>query len=75
MSALFDSWLIVDWSAAGTPRRGRDSIWLALAGPEGGCRLWNPPTRSDAEDLIAGLLATERDAGRRVLAGFDVPFG
>jgi precorrin-8X/cobalt-precorrin-8 methylmutase len=72
---LFDSYLIVDWSAAGTPRRGRDSIWLALAGADGACRLWNPPTRSDSEDLIAGLLATERDAGRRVLAGFDFPFG
>jgi precorrin-8X/cobalt-precorrin-8 methylmutase len=72
---LFGSYLAVDWSAAGTPRQGPDSIWLALAGPNGACRLFNPPTRREAEDLIARLLAAERDAGRRVLAGFDFPFG
>ncbi len=75
MTPLFNSYLMVDWSAAGAPRRGSDSIWLALAGPEGGCRLWNPPTRRDAEDLIAGIAAAERNAGRRILAGFDFPFG
>jgi hypothetical protein len=75
MSPLFSSYLAVDWSAAGTPRKGADSIWLALAGPSGASRLWNPSTRRGAEDLIVRLLESEQGAGRRVLAGFDFPFG
>ena len=31
-------------------------------------------TRADATDTLATLFETERDAGRRVLAGFDFPF-
>ncbi|MEM9725002.1 MAG: precorrin-8X methylmutase, partial [Pseudomonadota bacterium] len=92
--ALFDSYLVVDWSAAGAPKRGKDSIWFALirgeregaqesrprsAGPrvDGPSlqRLENPSTRIEAIRLIADLLAEERAAGRRVLAGFDFPFG
>ena len=73
---LFDSYLIVDWSAAGVPRTGKDSIWLAHA--RHGMlrtRLENPPTRAAAMEQIAALLMRERKAGRRVLAGFDFPFG
>ena len=25
----FDSYIMVDWSAAAVPRRGKDSIWIA----------------------------------------------
>jgi precorrin-8X/cobalt-precorrin-8 methylmutase len=73
--SLFDSYLVVDWSAAGRRRQGLDSIWLALARPVEACQLWNPPTRHEAEGLLAELLEGERTAGRRVLAGFDFPFG
>lgn len=72
---LFDSYLIVDWSANSTPKRGADSIWWALRTPDGETLLGNPTTRSEAVEIIAHLAATEADLGRRVLIGFDFPFG
>lgn len=73
---LFDSILIVDWSAAGSPRTGADSIWFALNRVgKGETVRANPPTRAAAMAEIEALLAAELDAGRRVLAGFDFPFG
>ncbi|MEO1599737.1 MAG: hypothetical protein AAFU49_04565 [Pseudomonadota bacterium] len=71
---MFDSFLVVDWSAAGTPKRGRDSIWWALVAPDG-LRRENPPTRAAAMAELEAVLVRERTAGRRVLAGFDFPFG
>ena len=79
MARLFDAYVMVDWSAAGVPRRGRDSIWYAVIGGGGsGARLEaleNPPTRAQATDELSGQLAALLDSGRRVLAGFDFPFG
>ncbi|MEM9043157.1 MAG: cobalamin biosynthesis protein CbiG [Pseudomonadota bacterium] len=73
---LFDSYLIVDWSAASTPKRGADSIWWALHRQEGGLQaIGNPTTRAEAVGTLAHLLATEADLGNRVLVGFDFPFG
>ena len=79
---LFDSYLIVDWSARSRPgpaRPERDSIWWTLVrrGEDG---LAAEPsayarTRAEAVERIAHLLDAERRAGRRVLAGFDFPFG
>ena len=73
----FDTILIVDWSAGkrapATP--SKDAIWLGVA--RGGscdepvyCR-----TRAEAEAWITRFLGEEHAAGRRVLAGFDFPFG
>lgn len=75
VSRLFDSYLVVDWSAAAVPRRGSDSIWFVLV--EGGrvALIANPATRHEAEAALARCLAAERRAGRRVLVGFDFPFG
>ena len=28
---MFDRFAVVDWSANSTPKRGRDSIWIAVA--------------------------------------------
>lgn len=71
---LFDAYLMVDWSAAATPRRGKDSIWLALR-DGGGTILENPPTRAAAVERLRALLVELRAAGKRVLVGFDFPFG
>jgi precorrin-8X/cobalt-precorrin-8 methylmutase len=74
--SLFDSYMIVDWSAAGVPKTGENSIWIALVSP--GCphtQLENPATRAEAMDQIVDFLHAEIAAGRRVLAGFDFPFG
>jgi precorrin-8X/cobalt-precorrin-8 methylmutase len=76
---LFDSYLIVDWSAANVPTRGRDSIWIGLTERRRTgltlARLENPATRALAAQLIIELIAGRVAKGRRVLAGFDFPFG
>jgi precorrin-8X/cobalt-precorrin-8 methylmutase len=77
---LFDSYLMVDWSAAATPKRGPDSIWIArLDRREGGgfmaAEPENPPTRAVAAERIAASLSAALAEGRSVLAGFDFPLG
>jgi hypothetical protein len=71
---MFDSYVIVDWSAARTPKTGRDSIWVCHLGPDGE-RVENPPTRHAARELLAQILAAAVANGERVVAGFDFPFG
>ena len=82
MSApLFDRYLVVDWSAASVPKTGADSIWCALIARDGDSdgveliALENPATRAAAMAQITDILRGEVAAGRRVLAGFDFPFG
>ena len=76
---VFDAYVMVDWSAASTPRRGPDSIWIAvLARRKGGLRrlaLENPATRAEAEAGLTRRLAALQRRGDRVLVGFDFPFG
>lgn len=73
----FDTVAIVDWSAAATPspkKPSADAIWMAVA--QGGtvsCTYFR--TRNDVMAALADLFDTELAAGRRVLAGFDFPFG
>lgn len=73
----FDSFLAVDWSGGNDrgPTPKQDAIWACLA-REG--RADTPVylrNRQVAEEWIVNSIATERKAGRRVLAGFDFPFG
>lgn len=72
---LFDSYMVVDWSANGTPKTGRDSIWIAHLHPGQPVRLDNPPTRTAAMARITATLEDESRHGRRILAGFDFAFG
>lgn len=73
----FDSFVMVDWSG-GTdtgPRPRADAIWIGMvrAGEELEpvyCR-----NRGVAEAHLAELIEQEQRAGRRVLVGFDFPFG
>lgn len=71
---LFDTYILVDWSAAKTPKTGRDSIWICRHAPEGET-VANPPTRHAARLLLAEMLQGAMDRGERVVAGFDFPFG
>lgn len=73
----FDTILMVDWSGGNdrgrTPKK--DAIWAGVnrAGvAEAPMYLRN---RQVAETWLADLFRTELAAGRRVLAGFDFPFG
>lgn len=73
----FDTVLIVDWSGGNDrgPRPVKDAIWLCVARDgraEEPCYMRN---RHVAEDWISAFFAAEQQAGRRVLAGFDFPFG
>jgi len=71
---LFDTYIIVDWSAAKTPKTGRDSIWICRQ-TRNGETVVNPPTRQTARRLLAEMLQVAMDRGERVIAGFDFPFG
>lgn len=72
---LFDSYMVVDWSANGIPKTGKDSIWIAHLRPDQPLSLANPPTRHAAMAQIAARIEEEGRQGRRLLAGFDFAFG
>ena len=74
---MFDTILIVDWSSGNdrgaTPKK--DAIWTGVARAG---MAENPAyhrNRQVAESWITAFLTQERQAGRRVLAGFDFAFG
>lgn len=77
MSARFDTVIMVDWSGGNDrgPRPKKDAIWAGVA--RGGVS--DPPhylrNRQVAEQWLGAFFETELGAGRRVLAGFDFPFG
>lgn len=76
---LFDSYVMVDWSARSKPAIGKDSIWIASGHRDQGDLLpisaANPATRHiAAAQLRAELTAAVRD-GRRVLVGCDFSYG
>ncbi|AXQ94324.1 molybdopterin-guanine dinucleotide biosynthesis protein B [Cereibacter azotoformans] len=73
----FDTVIAVDWSGASVPsprKPSSDAIWIGVASPLGETVSYHR-TRADAEAHLNDLFAFELVAGRRVLAGFDFPFG
>ena len=75
---IFQTHVIVDWSARSSPspaRPTKDAIWWAVAKDGVVEEPVYARTRHDAVERIADLIATELDAARRVLIGFDFPFG
>ncbi len=77
--ALFDAYIMVDWSAAATPRQGADSIWIAVHERVGNRLieqpLANPPTRAAAMEQLADLLSDLSARGATTLLGCDFNFG
>ncbi len=71
-ATAFDAVVVVDWSASSVPKRGRDSIWVAVRRTDA-VEVHNPATRQSARDLLVELV--ERHAGQRVLLGVDVALG
>lgn len=70
---MFDHLVVIDWSAAATPRLGADSIWCAwLDTRTGEIDLTNIATRLAAIDVLTSRLA---GANGRVLVGVDFPLG
>lgn len=72
---LFDGYVAVDWSANGKPKRGPDSIWIAVRVRDGRDEPENPATRVAAVDRIEALFENATRTGRRILCGFDFSFG
>lgn len=79
MARLFDSYVMVDWSAASKPATGADSIWIGALTPDSRLKLAfkasNPPTRAKALEELNDLLGRCLKRGDRVLLGMDFPFG
>jgi precorrin-8X/cobalt-precorrin-8 methylmutase len=75
MGALFDRYVVADWSSAGRPSTGADSIWIAELGATGGPELSNPPTRALAASTFARAAAEGRRTGDRTLLAVDAPLG
>lgn len=76
--ALFDTHIIVDWSARSRPspaRPTKDSIWWCVARDGAALDPKYARTRHEAVDCLAAILKAELDADRRTLVGFDFPFG
>jgi precorrin-8X/cobalt-precorrin-8 methylmutase len=77
--ALFDLYVMVDWSAAATPKLGADSIWIAALGRNRRALrpvlLENLATRRDAAAVLRALFIGSVARQERVLAGFDFPLG
>lgn len=76
---LFDQYLVCDWSAANSPKLGKDSIWLATATRRDGrivtTRPENIRTRHEAMNVIRASFLKCAEEGRRLFAGFDFAFG
>ena len=75
---LFHTHVIVDWSARSKPspeRPTKDAIWWAAARDGVVDEPADARTRHEAVELLATFIAEELDAKRRVLIGFDFPFG
>jgi hypothetical protein len=79
MARLFDSYVMVDWSAASKPATGADSIWIGALTPDSRLKLAfkasNPPTRAKALAELEELLGRCMKRGDRVLMGVDFPLG
>jgi len=79
MARLFDSYVMMDWSAASKPATGADSIWIGALTPDSRLKLafkaTNPPTRAKAMEELTELLARCLKRGDRVLLGGDFPMG
>ncbi|MGE0028946.1 MAG: cobalamin biosynthesis protein CbiG [Thermoleophilia bacterium] len=73
----FDAYLMVDWSARSTPSPrapSADAVWVAeLGGVEDGARYFR--TRAAGAAHVRERLLHHVRASRRVLVGFDFPFG
>lgn len=77
---LFDAYVFVDWSAASRPKTGKDSVWIAEGryvsdGSLAVERPTNPSTRSKAAMDVQAKLRDYVHNFKRVLVGFDFPYG
>ncbi|WP_158913704.1 cobalamin biosynthesis protein CbiG [Caulobacter sp. S45] len=79
MPRLFNSYVMVDWSAATTAKTGKDSIWIGVTKRDIRFRptfeAFNPPTRHAAEAQLRAILTDLRRRNDTALIGFDFSLG
>ena len=71
---MFDRVAILDWSAAGVPKTGKDSIWIGVTDARG-TTSQNIATRAKAEAAVLALAQDAIHSGERLLIGADLNFG
>ena len=71
---MFDRVAILDWSASGVPKTGKDSIWIGVSDASG-TTSQNIATRVAAEAAILALAQMAIKSGERLLIGADLNFG
>lgn len=78
VATVFDTFVMVDWSAAATPagEQGQPGgIWIAVGADDEPATVRPARTRGQARAVLAEILARAVSAGRRVLVGVDVCLG
>ncbi|CAI8379690.1 MAG: Uncharacterised protein [Hyphomonas sp. TMED17] len=79
MPQLFDTYIVVDWSAAAKKKTGANSIWIGTLSGDGGDQVQfsaaNPATRLAAREQLLDIIQSQIARGQRVLIGFDFCFG
>jgi precorrin-8X/cobalt-precorrin-8 methylmutase len=71
---VFDRFVVVDWSANSVPKRGRDSIWIAVHDRDGELSVTNPATRTSAEAFLTELLDDESSPSTLIGVDFSLGF-
>ena len=66
--------MVVDWSSAGKPKTGKDSIWIAVYS-DTAPQVINPATRAEAMQELVAILDAATLKDQRVFMGFDFAFG
>ncbi|HEX6859135.1 MAG TPA: cobalamin biosynthesis protein CbiG [Caulobacteraceae bacterium] len=79
MKRLFSAYVMIDWSAAASPKTGKDSIWIGVIKRDIRFRpsfeAFNPPTRTAAMAQLDAILADLKRRNERALIGFDFALG
>lgn len=74
--SLFEQYIIIDWSAANRPKRGKDSIWIAVADHAADLpSIENFSTRHSAMERVTLMIEQAVTHGRKTFLGFDFAFG
>lgn len=77
-SPLFDSYIFVDWSGKNSPspvKPSKDAIWVGYLTRGSEVAEEYCTTREQATGFVRDLLVGHAQAKRRVLVGFDFPYG
>jgi len=79
LARLFNAYVMVDWSAAASPKQGKDSVWIGVLKRDIRFRptfeTFNPATRREGEAQLREVMADLRRRGDKALVGFDFALG